>query len=349
MNNMMYFTESVMLSLMILICVQATITDLRRGIIQNKILLFGTIISVIFNSVYYIIFASEYVQAFIINFGVMVVLSVFFYSTHIWAAGDSKLLMFVVSLIPARIYYSGNNVAASVSILIVIFSLAFFFYVFESFCIGIKEKSLFSMNRLKIDVLRMVTQYVKCTCVITLINFLVSIVMPIFYNENVPLFMIINMIIVLLICNVELLNKWYAILPLVVLTSIIITIQGREFRFANWAIYGVVCIVVILRILAEKYNYKIIPTEEVKCGMVLSYGTIMLFQPSKVKGLPTYTTEDIRSRISEGEAESIVRWKDSKYGRPVITIVRKIPFAIFITMGTIFYLLMRMLLWKLNF
>jgi hypothetical protein len=101
--------------------------------------------------------------------------------------------------------------------------------------------------------------------------------------------------------------------------------------------------------IAEKYNYKTIPTEDVKSGMVLSYGTILMFQPSKVKGLPTYTTEDIRSRISGDEAERIVRWKNSKYGRPMITIVRKIPFAIFITMGTIFYLLMRILLWKLNF
>ena len=338
-----------MIALMVLICIQATITDLKRGIIRNKILLIGGMFSLVLNSVYYIVFASKYIQAFLINFGIMAVLSILFYSIHIWAAGDSKLLIFMISLIPARIYYSGNNVTATVSILITIFSIAFLYYFFESVYIGIKDKNLFSINRLRIDLWKMIIQYIKCTCVITLINVLVSMVIPSFYFENVVLFMVINMIVVLGICNVEWLNKWFVLLPLFSLTAAVILLQGRKFGTVNWVIYGIVGIVVLLRILAEKYNYKTIPADEVRCGMVLAYGTIISFQPSKIKGLPTTTTEDIRSRISDEEAQSIVRWKDSKYGMPTITIVRKIPFAIFITIGTTFYLLTRIVLWKLSF
>ena len=69
--------------------------------------------------------------------------------------------------------------------------------------------------------------------------------------------------------------------------------------------------------------------------MVLSYMTVSSFLKSKVKGLPKYTLESIRTRITSEEAESIRRWKKSKYGKDTIIIVRKIPFAIFICIGFI--------------
>ena len=67
--------------------------------------------------------------------------------------------------------------------------------------------------------------------------------------------------------------------------------------------------------------------------------------PSNIKGLPKEkNTEDIRSRITEEEAESIKRWEFSKYGQSEIVIVRKIPFAIFISIGSIVYIFSRMLM-----
>ena len=86
-------------------------------------------------------------------------------------------------------------------------------------------------------------------------------------------------------------------------------------------------------------------TSKVEKGMVLAYSTIVYFIPSTIKGLPKEkTTEDIRSRITADEAESIKRWETSKYGQPEIVIVRKIPFAIFISIGTVIYTFARMLI-----
>lgn len=47
------------------------------------------------------------------------------------------------------------------------------------------------------------------------------------------------------------------------------------------------------------------------------------------QGLPTGMTEDLRSRITAEEAESIHRWKNSSLGKPFVVIVRKIPFTSF--------------------
>lgn len=61
-------------------------------------------------------------------------------------------------------------------------------------------------------------------------------------------------------------------------------------------------------------------------------------QKSQVRGLPRITTEDLDARLSKNEAESVKRWEFSKYGQPTITIVRKVPFAVFILIGTLFFL-----------
>lgn len=336
-------TEAVMLAIMMVFCIHASITDLRNGVIKNKLLLLGACCSLFLNLAYYLIFAKVYFGAYVINLIVMSSLAILFYATHIWAAGDSKLLIFVISLIPARIYYSGENVAATVLIMIAIFSLAFIYYFIESVVLGLKEKTLFSFSRMRIDALQMIVQYVKCTCVVTITNYIFALLFFDFYTDNTELFMIINMLIVFSISNIKFLEKWYAVTALCLVTAGIVIMQNWHFEFVNWVIYVVVLFVVLMRMMAEKYNYKTILTSEVKCGMVLSYGSVVLFVPSKIKGLPLSTTEDIRSRISQEEAESILRWEKSRYGQPQITIVRKIPFAIFIFVGTVVFVFTRFL------
>ena len=108
--------------------------------------------------------------------------------------------------------------------------------------------------------------------------------------------------------------------------------------------YVIVLLAIFLRYLVSGYNYEEIQTSEVKKGMVLSYATVVGFMPSRVKGLPQTTSEDMSSRITEEEAEAVRRWEKSKYGKNSIIIVRKIPFAIFIVCGTISYIVMRIVM-----
>ena len=89
------------------------------------------------------------------------------------------------------------------------------------------------------------------------------------------------------------------------------------------------------------YNYKEINVSELRPGMILSAQTVIGFAPSKVKGLPDTTFEDMRSRLTKDEVDSINRWKDSKYGSEKIVIVKKLPFAVFIFIGMIAYFIIR--------
>ena len=115
----------------------------------------------------------------------------------------------------------------------------------------------------------------------------------------------------------------------------------KTFQIANLYAYGLLLLALLLRYLLNGYNYKQIPTESVKKGIVLSIPTVMGFTSSRVKGLPQISYEEMRSRLSEEEAEAVLRWKDSKQGKENITIVKKIPFAIFIVLGEILFYFVR--------
>lgn len=340
----MFLTEAIMLSVLFFTCAYVTVTDLRNSIIQNKVILTSGIVAIILNAIYFSLFASDFIIAYFVNVGIMTFISIAFYAIHIWAAGDSKLLILTIMLIPTRLYYEGNIVSATVVLVIMIFSFAFIYTIIESICIGIKEKNLFKIEKIQANIKSMVLQYIKCTCLVMLFNYIFNLILPKFYSLNIELSMILNMIVIFLGYNIKIFDKplWLTILAIPTLALQIFT-YGLKTN-VDLKIYCLVVIVLLLRIISEKYNYMTIPTNSVKRGMVMSYTTIMNFMPSRIKGLPTTTTEDIRTRITEEQAESIRRWENSKYGQSEIIIVRKIPFAIFISFGTIVYVIMRLIL-----
>ena len=73
-------------------------------------------------------------------------------------------------------------------------------------------------------------------------------------------------------------------------------------------------------------------------------GSILGFVGSRVQGLPTISTEDLKSRLTKDEVESINRWSKTPKGNASIVIVRKIPFALFIGIGTVIFIVLEMAL-----
>lgn len=73
--------------------------------------------------------------------------------------------------------------------------------------------------------------------------------------------------------------------------------------------------------------------------MILSTVSTIIMQSSITKGLPSISTEDLKSRLTLDEIESIKIWARATHTK-TLTIVRKIPFAIFISIGFISYFIL---------
>ena len=133
-----------------------------------------------------------------------------------------------------------------------------------------------------------------------------------------------------------LLKKW----TLVICVYVINIGIGLFLRFLPFSLnpenYILVVVLLIFQMTIKTILYEEINIADLKKGMILSTISSMMMQNSRVRGLPPVSTEDLKSRLTEEQVNSICRWSKSRKIE-TITIVRKIPFAIFIFSGFLSY------------
>ena len=344
----MIITEIIMLVVLGIVSGISTITDFKSGLIRNKWIYSTLSVSVLLNIVYYVFFARDLILIYMINVLSSSLLSFLLYGFHFWGAGDSKFLILITTLIPARFYVNSIFPIPTLLLIVFTFSIAFVFLVIEAVVLGIKQKDLFTLSGGKPtlgSVKNVLYGYVSSYAYIVLISMLESVVFKRFVTTGGYIFTILNFFIILTIFGFDILRKWYVIGTVIVVDVVLSIINGGISikSFVSLQTIALVAIVMLFRGIAEKYNYRTIDTDEIKEGQVLALATVAKFQNSRVKGLPLTTTEDFRSRITLEEVESIKRWKKSKMGTEKIVIVRKLPFAVFISVGTLaFFIIMRL-------
>lgn len=339
----MRIIEALLLTTLLLTCGYVSYTDFKCGIIENRVLLAAGIVCGTLNAVYYTVFAKDYVGAFLIDFVLLVALSVGMYALNLWAAGDSKLLFLVVFAIPGRLYDAGGGAAPAIYIIVFTFSISFIYVIAESIALSIRRRERLQLLSLEAAV-NFVRSYISIVVYILAVNYLIAMASPAFSARNASLIAMLDLFLSIIIHKYPVFFRLPTICAAAAVALGMIVAQGLRtgFELPDLRIYLYIAIVVLLRTASERYNYQDIPTQAVKPGMILSLSTVISMAPSRVAGLPRTTTEDMRSRLSLEEAEAVVRWGTSKYGSGTITIVRKMPFAVFITLGALAFIIFRL-------
>lgn len=335
--------ESLMLTALVLTCGYVSYTDFKNGIIENRVLVISGAVCCALNIIYYTVFARDNAISFLIDFTFLVVISIGMYALNLWAAGDSKLLFLVVFAIPSRLYSTGSGAAPAIYIVVFTFSISFVYVVIESVVMSIRRKEKLRLLPFK-GIGRFLKNYVTIIAYILAVNYLVALTFPTFVGENASLIAIADLFLSIIIYKYPVFFKLpsICIAAAVSLGTVIIYDVKYGFDMPNPLVYGYIAVVLLLRTMAERYNYATIPTANVKAGMILSIQTVLAMAPSRVAGLPRMTTEDMRSRLTVEEAAAVVRWGTSKNGSDTVAIVRKIPFAIFITLGALSFIIFRL-------
>lgn len=351
----MIVLEGILVSLTLLLCVCSSIEDLKEGVIRNRTLKCFLVPFLLLDVVYYGFFLRGYALPFLINLMVLVLISSVMYSTHVWAGGDCKLFVTIILGIPARIY-DGLELGPvpGFVIFVLVFSIAFLFEVGESlfFTVKNREKPAFSFQKIELQGFLMIYAFTVAT--IYIINMILAYVMTRLHLTG-SLFVIMVDFFAILALNqmrskisrprllIITVMEW--VLIFVVFGTSVLTLYSGFFDFRPWL---TVIFVFALRAISEKYNYAEIPTSSVRAKMILSSMTVLGFRASRVKGLPTNGSEDLSARLTEEEAAAVRRWEKSKTGRPSVMIVRKVPFAFFISLGTaVFILIEELLIWHI--
>lgn len=333
--------ESLLLSILLLACIYFSYYDIKIGKIQNKYVLILSLFSILIDILYYGIYAQSYLRLFLINGLVMGIISIMLYALNLWAAGDSKLLFFILLTIPARFYVTNISygIAPAIYVIVIAFILSFIYVVVESVILSfIKKDFKYKIDRTHLK--RFIKSFFFCSVYLTFVNNILYYILKAFVQNNGILVAVADLLLAALIYKYDIFKN-RILLILLTIFDLFILFQ-RNLALNNYVMYIYLIVLLILRNYSKKFNYTEIATVDLKPGMILSMTTIPNFLLSRVKGLPKYSTEDMRSRLSKEEVESIKRWEHSKYGKPTVVIVRKLPFAIFLSLGAIVFVLFRL-------
>lgn len=316
----------------------ACYTDIKKGIIHNKLILISGIIGIAFDLIYYIVFAKSLFDEFLKNATFLIIISVLMYAFHIWAGGDCKLLILLLLIYPARYYWYYNNSRFTFWLFMALtFSVGFVYIIFDSVCNFIKERN--SQKTFFTKLKYVMVNYVKNIIYLIALRHIYSIFIGDKIQISNAVYFVICVAFIFGINQIKLFKSWIVVVA-VFLFDIIMSVITKYIPVSvDWLNYVLLFGIMIARVFAESYNYEKIKTDDIKAGMVISRTDSMLFSQSRVKGLPGISDETLRSRITQEEADSIKRWKNSKFGLSELTVVRKIPFAVFIVLGLVLYLI----------
>ena len=342
----MIYLEAFQVAILAALFVNASLSDLKSGIVSNKSILISLAIGLASAIPYYVFFAADCLLAYAVNVVIGIGISLILYAMGIWGAGDSKLLSVTILVFPARLYCMGNRSLASCFLLIaLVFIVAFIYVIGDTVCIGLKRKDLFKIQVKQLEWKSYIKGFLFFFLLLNILNSVTFKLLPEFLLTDALLLTAIQFVIILIGLRLEEKSNWVTVIVMGAVWAVLLLLKYSRFDLSsiNWGTYLAVIALVVFRAAADKYNYKTIPVEELKPGMILSMGSILAFSGSRVKGLPSFSSEDLKSRLSGDEVDSVVRWSGTKNGQDTITIVRKIPFALFIAIGTLLFALLEVL------
>lgn len=323
--------------LLIVLSIISSYTDIKTGLIKNKMVLGFSVLGVLINIIG--ILLTEYLPIYsLIKMILISLISLLMYIIHVWAAGDSKLLFCISLLIP---YSDTSNIFDTLFVVYGnIFVIGFIFLIFDSIDQTIKE-------RRKIDIFKIYQQTLKNWFInisyILIVDILINVLIRNYEYKHYVTIMF-NFILLYFIYKNNKIKKTALAMINVFLVIVLDNLFKLDFinKFMIWH-YVLIVVIIFVKSFISQYNYQIIKTKDVKKGMVLSTETTLMFVNSKVKGLPKISQELIVDKITQDEADSVRRWGKSSKGKENIQIVRKMPFAIFISAGTLLYSVLEVL------
>lgn len=333
----MKIAETINMLLIVFLCVLCSKSDLSVNLIKNKTLAVFSIAAVVTDAVYYGYFARDLLVEFLINVAIVSAVSLFLFYSHSFAGGDCKLTIVLALLYPAGFYvvYNGKNIT-------LIFAVAF--AVLAGF-LCLLGNSVFAIITKKVTItfksaanyfLNFVKSYLVAVIYVTLANLLFTVLGKFGIELNVWISVAFCMALAWCIGRFPQFKNKIALIctgVAVIVLSIILKVFPVSLNPGN---YALVLILLFCQIAIRSTIYETIPVTQLKKGMILSAMSSLLMQSSITKGLPSVSTEDLKSRLTESEIESVIIWARATH-TDTLTIVKKIPFAIFISLGFLGY------------
>ncbi len=340
----MEFIEIIYGIIFISLLIKTSISDIKEGMIYNKDIMFFLILTVTVDVLYYAMYDRKMIIWFLGNFAIVALISLVLFFSNSFAGGACKLLILLGGLYPARFYlmYNGNYLTLYLAVGIAVL-LGYGYLVIDSV-----YKLIIGDNKISGKyVANYIISFFKSFTVSSIYIYVFSIIMYLLPNY----FSFIGqwtmrgicILISYIVNRRKLFRKWH-LLSIVFFVDVIASVILKvSFLSLNWENYIIVLVLLLCQMISKNGSYEKVEISKLKKGMILSSYSSILMQNSRVRGLPQISTEDLKSRLTDDEIESIKRWAKSRKIE-YASIVKKIPFAIFLELGFVGYFIIWSLL-----
>ena len=334
---MIFVLEIFSLCLIAVLCCLCTITDLKSGVIHNKLLIVFLMISAVVDAIYYGIYARDYLHTFVFNLGTVLAVSLLLFYTHSFAGGDCKMLIIIALLFPARLCWDVGSITSTLVFIIPYSIFAGYCYMvgYSIFSIA-KKKTQITFDYIKKQLNNFIKSYLAAIVYISLLNSVFALLFKYGISINIWIARILCLAIAWIVGRYQVFKQWFLIIPSICFSLIISSVTLSFPVSLNIEYYVLTLILLICQMTANTIIYEKISGEGLKKGMILSAMSSLAMQTSITAGLPGVSTEDLKSRLSDEEIESVKIWARATRTE-TLTIVKKIPFAIFISVGICLY------------
>lgn len=321
-----------------------TYTDLKYHKAFNRDLLGFAIFGVIIQ-LCNLLLGFQDLLAFIINLAITFGVSFAFFAFRIWAAGDAKLFTVMVLLVPYQFYkVNETELFPAFFILGLVFTTALIYVFLESAYFFVKE----IVKSKKFSLREFVPKLTKDFFLSWVIGYLAAdtftglamLMGQNFLMNNRYTFVIVHLLLITALFSL-LDTAQKKVLFTVACVSVRLLMASPLVKYPiqfSIDFIFVTAVIIVFRTFTERYNYQTIPTSDIRVGQILAKSNFIFLLPSKVKDLPEWSDESTRCRLNLSEVNAIKRWENSKHGRKTVTIVRHIPFAPFIFLGTLIFM-----------
>ena len=333
----MIVLEVVCFCLIATLCYLCTRSDLRHGMIYNKVLAIFLGLAIAFDVLYYGFFVQDLFYDFTVNVLVVAVVSLYLFYSHSFAGGDCKMMIVVALLFPAKFYwvFGNSNITLVFTIAFAIFA-GYCYLLVSSIWAIVTKKVVITFDYVKSYLLNFLKSYITAMIYISLFNRLISAVYNHGFDVNVWITRSLCLLVAWCIGRYECFKKWFLIAPAAGIGLIISIVTKTSPISLNPENYILVLVLLVCQMTIKTTIYEKVEVSQLKKGMILTTFSSMLMQTSITQGLPGISTEDLKSRLTNEEIDSIKIWAKATHTES-LTIVKKIPFAIFISIGILIY------------
>lgn len=333
----MHFIEILLLSGLIAAGAFASLTDLKSGMIRNKMLSVFGILALVLDLIYYGLFATDLLTSFLGNSLLIAVICLFLFYSQILAGGDVKLAILLAGFYPAQylIRYGKTDLTLYFSLGIAVL-LGFFYLLITSLVSWGTRRSTITVQDFVLTIIQYLKRYLFISVYFYLINLMLYYFVPSLMHRYPVLINLGLIMFAFQIQKIKLLRNKYVLLAVILLDLTGCILTGLMPFSVNPSSYLFIFLVLSSQLVISKNLYQKVSRENLKAGMIPSLLFSMKYQKSRFKNLPGISAENLGSRLSEEQANAVVRWM-TKNKIEEAEVVKKIPFGVFIFAGYLIY------------